>query len=445
MTLSDESRYFAGQASTHERPRRSQFAPLSSSVHCLAGRASPESLMLREERIVIGASGDSDIVVDEPMVSRRHAELRLVPEGVRVRDLGSKNGLYHQGRRFESMVLPPGSRFLAGTVEFEYRASLPADYGADGGIVESYGDLVGSALPMRTLFRQLTMLERSTVNVLIRGDSGTGKELVARAIHEHSRLREGPMVTVNCATLEPNLARSELFGHERGAFTGAEKRRVGAFRSAERGTLFLDEVAELSLQVQPLLLRALEAGHVAPVGACREELASVRLIAASHRDLAREVREGRFREDLFYRIRVVQLELPPLKNRAEDIALLAQRFAAKHGPTPLPTDFIEVLKKHHWPGNARELRNAVEAYLALGSTPDTDSRSATSPEPALASFVDASVPYAQQKEELLRLFTRAYLQRLLEITGGNQSEAARRSGLQRTYLVKLLGKLGLRK
>jgi DNA-binding NtrC family response regulator len=283
------------------------------------------------------------------------------------------------------------------------------------------------------------------VNLLVSGESGTGKELIARALHEHSALRNGPFVVVNCGALDRQLVRSELFGHHRGAFTGAVRRHVGAFEAANGGTLFLDEIGELSLEIQPMLLRALEQRKITPLGSHQESSVQVRLIAATHRDLLSEVRAGAFREDLFYRVQVVRLEVPPLRERLEDVTVLARAFAQRQG-AELPEDFVEALRRHHWPGNVRELRNAVEAYLALGVLPRTgEAASSQGIDLALSQFVDPQQTYAAQKDEILQRFTRVYLERLLQATGGNQSEAARQSGLERSYLGKLIGRLGLRR
>ena len=309
---------------------------------------------------------------------------------------------------------------------------------------DRYGDLIGVSPGMRQLFSQLLRLEGSKVNLLIVGETGTGKELVARALHEHSPARRGPLVTVNCAALDRSLVRSELFGHQKGSFTGATRQHLGAFAAADGGTLFLDEVGELPLEVQPVLLRALELRKIAPVGSHAERAVDVRLVAATHRDLRAEVDAGRFREDLYYRVQVVRLEIPPLRERLEDIPVLAEFIARGQGAS-LPSDFVEALSHHRWPGNVRELRNAVEAYLAVGAVPREDVREARAIDAALIDFIDPTQTYADQKNEVLQRFTRAYLERLLEQTAGNQSEAARLSGLERSYLGKLVMKLGLRR
>ncbi|HKO92462.1 MAG TPA: sigma 54-interacting transcriptional regulator [Polyangiaceae bacterium] len=434
------------QHSTVASGRAAQLRPLPILIGSVACRGKPLPFRLESGSCILGAGESADVIIDSDTVSRQHAELRLVPEGVSITDLGSKNGCFYLGQRFQSMCLQPGSRFRLGSAEIQIDVDPEALTSSSPGDAERYGELSGMSPVMRRLFAQLVRLQGSQVNLLIRGESGTGKELIARAVHEHSALRDGPFVVVNCGALDRQLVRSELFGHQRGAFTGAVRRHVGAFEAAEGGTLFLDEVGELSPDVQPVLLRVLEQRSITPLGSHDELPVRVRVIAATHRDLGARVQSGEFREDLFYRIQVVRLEVPPLRDRLEDVPVLANAFARRQGLPQLPEDVTQALQHHHWPGNVRELRNAVEAYLALGVMPATqDSGARPGLEAALAQFVNPEQTYAAQKEELLQHFTRAYLERLLRVTGGNQSQAARRSGLERSYLGKLIGKLGLRR
>lgn len=310
---------------------------------------------------------------------------------------------------------------------------------------ERYGCMLGRSRAMRCLFRQLRLLEGSKVNVLVTGESGTGKELLSRAVHEHSVVRGGPLITVNCGALDRDFVRSELFGHERGAFTGAIQRRIGAFEAADGGTLFLDEIGELPLSVQPVLLRALETRCITPLGMQEERPVDVRLIAATHRDLQSLVQSGQFREDLFYRVQVVKIEMPPLRERPSDIPVLAHAMARRLGVTSLPSEFEEALVRHHWPGNVRELKNAVEAFVALGVMPGSPARRRDNAlDSVFSELVDLTRSYADQKAELLDRFNRVYFQRVLDTTGGNQSKAARVSGLERSHLTKLVAKFGLR-
>ena len=416
--------------------------PLGVIVRVVGTRAAPPSLRLEIENgpIVVGAGPQAAIVVDDSKVSRAHVELSLVPEGVAVRDLGSKNGTFYLGQRVEKIVLAPGSRVRVGDTDIAIEPDLEALAGTpeEG----QYRGLFGASPVMRKLFGILLRLEGTLVSVLLEGESGVGKDLIAHAIHDGSQVHEGPIVVVNCGAIARELVLSELFGHKKGAFTGAVENRTGAFEAAHGGTLFLDEIGELPLDVQPVLLRALESGEVRRVGDTDGRKVKVRVIAATNRDVDEEVRAGRFREDLFYRLAVVRLTVPALRERPEDVELLANRFASSLGLPPLPDDVIERLRRHSFPGNVRELRNAVQAYSALGALPEAV-RSADQLGAALRAFIDPSTPYLEQKEQLLHHFTRTYLEMVLAKTGGNQSEAARISGLDRSYIGKLVGKLGV--
>lgn len=307
--------------------------------------------------------------------------------------------------------------------------------------VERYGELLGTSRVMSELFASLRHLEKSLTTVLIQGESGTGKELCARAIHDHSASRAGPFIGVNCGALDRTLARSELFGHERGAFTGAVNKHLGYFRQAAGGTLFLDEIAELPLEVQPVLLRALEARSVMPLGGRGEVGVQVRVIAATHTDLAQKVAAGQFRQDLFYRIHVVSVSMPPLRGRLLDVPLIAQELALALGGRTLPDSVVKRLLEYSWPGNVRELRNNIESYLVMESLPFGGRTRDADLDRCLAEFADASKPYSELKDQLVTRFLRAYLPELLRRAHGNQSRAAKLAGLDRSYLGRLLTKL----
>jgi DNA-binding NtrC family response regulator len=255
----------------------------------------------------------------------------------------------------------------------------------------------------------------------------------------------GPFVAVNCGAIGHELMASELFGHRKGAFTGAHDHRKGAFESAHGGTLFLDEIGELPLDVQPALLRATESGAIRPLGSDVERHVRVRLLAATNRDLPTEVENGRFREDLFYRLAVVKLAVPPLRERVADIPLLAREFAVQSNLPGLPDDIVQQLCQRSWPGNARELRNAIQAYAVLGILPDVQAPRGGGDrmEIALSELVSTSSSYADQKDALIDRFTKIYLRRLMVDAKENQSEAARMAKLDRAYLRKLLAKYGL--
>jgi two-component system, NtrC family, response regulator GlrR len=419
--------------------------PIGVVVRALGANVKPPAFRLSSGSCIVGAGRDAHICISDPTVSRRHVELSLVPEGVAVSDLGSRNGTFYLGQRVEKIVLAPGSRLTVGTVELAFEADTDALTAGLDEQSRGYRGLIGASAAMSRMFAMLERLEGSLINVLVQGESGVGKEVVASAIHHGSRRAAAPFHALNCGGIARELILSELFGHRRGAFTGAVEDRAGAFEIADGGTLFLDEIGELGLDVQPVLLRALESGEVRRVGDNTARTVNVRVIAASNRELSSEVEAGRFRADLYYRIAVVKLDVPPLRDRPEDIELLAQRFAADAGAGELPREVIAQLVQREWPGNVRELRNAVEAFIALGSLSIPDSRRIPMLDYAIRELVDSERPYAEQKDLLMERFTLVYLTKLLERTGGNQSEAARISGLERSYLGKLLQKHGIAK
>jgi transcriptional regulator with GAF, ATPase, and Fis domain len=382
-------------------------------------------------------------VLRERTVSREHVELSLVPEGVRVRDLESRNGTFYLGQRVESMIVAPGARLRLGKVEIRIDADVEALASEAPHAGEAYRGMVGRSPAMRRVFAMLERLEGSLVTVLVTGESGAGKELVARALHEASGVSGGPLVVVNCGALPRELVASELFGHKRGAFTGALEARQGAFAAADGGTLFLDEIGELPLEVQPMLLRVLETGEVRPVGTDRATRVHARIVAATNRDLAEETRSGRFREDLYYRLAVVRIHVPPLRERVEDVAPLARAFAGTVGLGALPPAIVAQLEARAWPGNVRELRNAVSTYAALGIVPDSTGPQRSLLELGLGEHIDVARPYAEQKDALVDRFNEQYLRALLAHTAGNQTAAARIAGLDRGYLGRLLARYGL--
>jgi len=403
--------------------------------------ATPPQFRLLSGSCVIGAGSGVNLVIDDETVSRRHVELTLVPEGVAVQDLGSHNGTFYLGQRVRSAVLAIGSKLFVGGAAIGIepdRESLAASNPED---ITSYGEMQGGSTAMRKLFNLLLRLESSLVNVLVQGESGTGKELVARAIHHHSPASGGPFLAVNCGAIDRAFVRSELFGHKRGAFTGAIDARTGAFEAASGGTLFLDEIGELPIDVQPVLLRALEVGAITRMGENNERPVKVRIVAATNRDLAAEVQAGRFREDLYFRLVVVHLKVPPLRERPQDVKILAGHFAAQFGLPELTSDVLDSLTGRSWPGNVRELKNAIQTYGVLGALPEAGSAHEAVLDDALRAAIDLERPYAEQKENVMKRFLRVYLEALLTHTNGNQSKAAQISGLQRSHLNKVLGQL----
>jgi DNA-binding NtrC family response regulator len=306
---------------------------------------------------------------------------------------------------------------------------------------------------MRRLMSQARRAAQSNVAVLLIGESGTGKELLARALHDASPRAAGPFVTIDCGAVTPTLVASELFGHERGAFTGAIQARSGAFEAADGGTLFLDEIGELAPELQVTLLGALERRRFCRVGGRKEISVDVRVVAATNRDLRSDVNSGVFRLDLYYRLAVVTLEVPPLRERPKDIPLLAEHFAREEGfegpiAKLIPDETMARLMRHRLPGNVRELRNYVQAAVAMGEPGDLPLEShAAAPEAAGEPDVDAlrrgwgafvAQPYGEARTRLLREFELDYLKRLLERTHGNVAQAARDAQMARSHLNELL-------
>jgi transcriptional regulator with GAF, ATPase, and Fis domain len=323
---------------------------------------------------------------------------------------------------------------------------------------------------MQRLFATLERVAASDIDALIHGESGTGKELVATEIVQRSPRAQGPLVVVDCGSISPALVESELFGHVRGAFTGADRDREGAFEAADGGTVFLDEIGELPLELQPKLLRALEQREVRRVGTSRARRVDVRVIAATHRELEREVNRGRFRDDLFYRLAKVSVRVPPLRDRREDLPLLVDSFLAafgrRDGGRLFSPEVLEQMMQHDWPGNVRELRNYVERSIVLDDAPPPSMRtmrSGTMPiyrltgdekpsEPVPATTlvtspppeIDRSIPFRLAKERAIEKFERAYIGPLLEECEGNMSKAARTARMDRMYLHQLAQKYGFR-
>ncbi len=408
------------------------------------GIAEPQEFRLTDGICRIGSGPGNDIELRDRTVSRNHAELSLGPGGVVVRDLGSTNGTFYLDHRIGEAVLALGTSVRFGAITMRLEPDTEGLLAELEYAETSYRGVLGTSVRMRTLFALLRRLESSLATVLIEGESGAGKEGIASAIHSGSPVASGRLVVLNCGAVSRELIASELFGHKRGAFTGAIDNRKGAFEAADGGTLFLDEIGELPLDVQPALLRALEASEIKPVGSDEVRKVRVRVLAATHRDLEAEVAQGRFRQDLFYRLAVVRVQIPPLRARPEDIPQLAEHFAQKLGLPSVPRAVMDELRARQWPGNARELRNALEAYAAVGQLPPAAAAAALlDAESFFKAIVDPARPYGEAKEEMVEDFTRAYIKALLAYTNGNQAAAARVARMDRTYLGRLIAKYGL--
>ncbi|MBV8758052.1 MAG: sigma 54-dependent Fis family transcriptional regulator [Deltaproteobacteria bacterium] len=393
-------------------------------------------------RLAIGTAEDNALVVRDPAVSRYHLELQRTSAGVEVVDLGSRNGTWVGNVRIERALVPAGTQLRLGdtTLVVEDAGSSVAPPPGD---VPTSDNLVGDSDAIREVARLVHRVARVDSSVLIQGETGTGKEVVARAIHEASPRRDRELVIVDCGSMPASLIASILFGHEKGAFTGADQRRAGAFERAEGGTVLLDEIGELPLDVQPALLGVLERRAFTRVGGAQSVSVDVRVLAATHRDLRAEVNAGRFRADLYYRLAVAKIVIPPLRERPEDIAPLVAHFVqrltgvAELGPL---APALDALRAHPWSGNVRELRNVVEAALVMGEL-DLGGASTALPRPPVAGDLPS---YRDARAGALARFEADYLKMLIERAGGNASEAARLARMDRPYLLTLLRKHGLR-
>ena len=396
----------------------------------------------------IGTHPSNDLVIDDPAVSRFHCKLVPDPLGWKVEDSGSLNGTRVSELRIHSAVLPPEALLSIGQSMIRIRATAAASKTLVP-MMPTFGAITGTGREMRKLFAVLEKVAASDINCFIHGESGTGKELVATEIVQRGARAEKPFVVVDCGAISPNLVESELFGHVRGSFTGADRDRIGAFEAADGGTVFLDEVGELPLSVQPKLLRALEQREIRRVGETHTRKVNVRVISATNRDLEREVNNGTFRGDLYFRLAVITVRVPPLRARLEDLPHLIRAFLEGLNATPsehlFPPEVMEELAKHEWSGNVRELRNYVERSIVLQtarmSSPPAPASSATQ---LGASGVDVRVPFKVAKDALIDGFERAYVAAVLETCGGNMTKAARMAGIDRMYLHRLVQKLGAR-
>jgi DNA-binding NtrC family response regulator len=419
-------------------------------VEVVEGPDAGRTFVASSERATVGTAAGNDLVLADATVSRFHLELSVRSDGVQAVDHESTNGTYVGNTRIERGVLARGTLLRVG------RSTLRIEEAGDAAVElhdeDALAGLRGRSPKMRRLMAQITRAAASDASVLLFGESGTGKELVARALAEVGPRRRGPFVTVDCGSLSPTLVASELFGHERGAFTGADRQHVGAFEEAHGGTIFLDEIGELPAQLQSTLLGVLERRRFRRLGGKADIAFDARVVSATHRDLRAEVNRGTFRLDLYYRLAVVVLEVPSLRERAEDIPVLLRHFAREvdhDGPIEqlFPPERMLELMAHRWPGNVRELRNLVEAAVAMGEAPLVGLAPTPPGDGGAGGDTFArllSLPYKDARAALLHEFEATYLRECLSRAGGNVARAARETKIDRSHLNALLQRHGLR-
>ena len=428
---------------------------LSIHVEREAGQASARTIVHDGELCRIGSHASNDLVLDDPTISRFHCRLAREGGTWRVVDTGSRNGTRVDGVKVLAAELEREAVLSLGDSTLRVRPAGLAEP-VTVPVVPSFGAILGNSAAMQRLFALLERVAASDIDVLVQGESGTGKELVASELVKRSPRAKGPFVVVDCGSISPALVESELFGHVRGAFTGAERDREGAFEAADGGTVFLDEIGELPLELQPKLLRALEAREVRRVGQTRSRKVDVRVLAATHRELEREVNRGRFREDLYYRLAKVSVRIPPLRDRLDDVPILVQRFldgmGHRDGGRLFSPAVLAEMQRHDWPGNVRELRNYVERSVVLDDVPPPSNKKSGMVPVARPSGEaapegggpDLSVPFRVAKEAAIEAFERGYIGPLLAHCKGNLSQAARAARMDRMYLHQLALKYGFR-
>lgn len=421
------------------------------------------SVPLELAPLVLGQHAECDIVVSDPKVSRRHCEIRLTENGVFVQDLESRNGTFIRDVEIVSAFVPPGVPVTIGDSAVVVQAaggSAVVPLSTRG----TFGGAVGESLAMRALFAKLERVAVTDETILLLGESGSGKEVLARAIHQHSRRNAGPFVVVDCSAIPASTIEVELFGTVPGAATGALN-KAGLFEAANRGTIFIDELGELPLELQQKLLRVIEARTIRRLGSTQEQSVDVRIIAATHRNLKNMVAENKFRQDLFYRLSVFETHIPPLRDRKDDIPLLVERFLASRNPPgkvdDLPLETIPMLMGYNWPGNVRELRNALtrlvlfpellhEMFASTAGAADVTTTLAAKAEETpkehdeaqFDKWLELTLPEA--REAVLQELERRYVTAKLRQHDGNISRAAEAMGVSRQLLHRLLDRHGMR-
>lgn len=419
----------------------------------LSGENNGKEFTLTRPLIKIGTKKENDIHLKDDTMSRVHFEIHQTKDGYLLRDSESLNGTFINGVRVKEAFLQSGALIRAGKTEMKF---LPLDETFE--VVPSkknrYANLIGSSTAMRKIFTIIEKIASTDVTVIIEGESGTGKELVASAIHEKSKRHKKPFVVFDCSAVAENLIESELFGHEKGAFTGATGLRHGAFELADTGTVFLDEIGELNIDLQPKLLRVLESRTIRRVGGDRQLPIDVRVVAATNRNLEAEVKKGNFREDLFYRLNVVPIYLPPLRKRKEDIPLIVDHFLEAHNnenPNKpiegISSGAMELLLSYEWPGNVRELKNTISRALSFMEgnqiTPEDIPERVRIPVAKAELEIRDDLGFKDAKEQWIASFEKQYLADILKKNNFNISAAAKEAGIDRKSVQRLIRKYDL--
>ncbi|ACY13950.1 sigma 54-interacting transcriptional regulator [Haliangium ochraceum] len=408
-------------------------------LEIIEGPDSPTTWESAGTECTIGVHPSCSLVSRDGAISRFHCEIRVDDRGARVRDLGSMNGTFLDGVRVVDAFLKNDSLLRLGRSVLRFRY-LSRDNPVRLSERSVFGQLVGESVAMRATFALLEPAAATDIAILLEGETGTGKSVAARSIHQESQRHDGPFVVFDCGSTPANLLESELFGHDKGAFTGANSERMGVFEEASGGTIFLDELGELPLALQPKLLGVLENRSLRRLGSSVTRSVDVRVVAATNRDLRAAVNDGRFREDLFYRVAVVTVKMPALRHRLDDLRSLVTHLLSRLAVAPeriesiMSPEFIATLRGAAWPGNIRELRNYLEHYLIFeGALP---TRFDPAERPALP--VDLRIPFSEAKQQMQQEFEYQYIRELLHAHGGKVAQAAEAAGLNRTSLYRLM-------
>jgi transcriptional regulator with GAF, ATPase, and Fis domain len=427
--------------------------PTQARLFVASGPDKGRSLAVDARPVLVGSDPDCDLVLVDRSVSRRHAKVRRQGDLVVVEDLDSTNGTFYHDARVREVEVPLGKEIRFGKVLVKI---VPEEVQVESAPITEHrlGPLIGSDVRMREIFGLIRDIAVADVTVVIEGETGTGKELVAQAIHEHSNRKSRPFVVFDCTNQPKDLIESSLFGHVKGAFTGATNQRAGAFDRASGGTIFLDELGELGLDLQPKLLRVLESRQVQKVGADDYDDVDVRVIAATNRNLKGEVRAGRFREDLYYRLAVVKIVLPALRERPSDIPILVEHFLEAAGrPCTVDPRCFATLQAYAWPGNVRELKNVVDRASALSRGKrdvdlskflvDADDQPLSRSGGEDGDEVDTLLSFKEAKGRVISDFESRYIETLLREHNNNISLASREAGIDRKHFKELMRKHGI--